>query len=209
MKRLAILAIVALSLATPAIAQQANPPAVVGAGTPASPGPAIGVTPLGNPVIVTTPSPAENFNFSNVLASVWNWFWVAFGGVITTAASLWLVKLMKNLGIDTTKQQNELIDDMVKNALNDAAARAGVAATSLNLSVPVKNQIVQQAVEYVQQHGAETIKALGLDPQSGEAVSAIKAKMESVLVDPAKPTNAALQPGLTKDVPQVPPNANG
>lgn len=185
-------------------AQQINPsplPSTVGQTSPVSPGPVVGATAIGTPVIVSTVNSSDNFNFGNVLASIWNWFWIAFGGIITAALSALLIKWMNKLGVETTAQQNTALDLMIKNALNDAAAKAGVAAQNANLSVEVKNQIVQNAIQYVQAHGPDAIKALGLDPQSGTAVAAIKAKMESVLLDPSKPTNPALQPGLTAGTP--------
>jgi hypothetical protein len=49
-------------------------------------------------------------------------------------------------------------------------------------------------VAYVQDHGADAIKTLGLDPQSGAAVEAIKARIETAIADPTIPTPKILDP---------------
>jgi len=58
----------------------------------------------------------------------------------------------------------------------------------------VKNQTILDAVTYAQQHGGEIIKALGLDPQSGEAIQAINARIQTALNDPKQPTPEAITP---------------
>ncbi len=65
------------------------------------------------------------------------------------------------------------------------------------MDISVQNQVIQDAVAYTQTHAAETIKALGLDPESGQAVQAIRARIATAIVDPSTPTNPVITPAAT------------
>jgi hypothetical protein len=54
--------------------------------------------------------------------------------------------------------------------------------------------VVASTVAYVQDHGADTLKKLGIDPNSNIAVDAIKARIETAINDPAAPTPPVLDP---------------
>ena len=77
------------------------------------------------------------------------------------------------------------------------------------IAAMAQDAIVAQAVAYTQEHGAETIKALGLDPQSGAAVEAIKAHIETAIADPMVPTPKVLDavPGAKIDDGTLRPSA--
>ena len=128
-------------------------------------------------------------------AQVLEWFQVALVPVLGGALVGLLLKGMAWLGIQTTSQQSDQLQKIAMNGINDAMAKA---ESSLKnnpaLDINVKNQVVADAVKYTQDHAAETIKALGLDPQSGKAVEAIRAKIATALNDPSTPTPAAITP---------------
>jgi hypothetical protein len=156
----------------------------------------IGQTPT-DPAVVTVAAPTPyTFSAGTLVASFVNWLYVAFGGLATTMLTLWIVKVMNKLGIETTNQQRELLQTTIANGLNDAAAKAKTSADG-KFTVQVQNQIVADAIKYAQDNAGQTITALGLDPKSGQAVAAIKARIETAIVDPTTPTNPALTPGIT------------
>lgn len=152
-------------------------------------------------VVATTPAVVP----VTVSAGTWagdilTWLAAAFSvplGAIATAA-LW--KLFKLLGVQVTDQMKSQLQGIIVNGLNQGAANISGKIKGAG-TVEIKNAIVADAVQYTQEHAADTIKALGLDPQSGAAVEAIKARIETALNDPATPTPAIITPD--QGVPQV------
>lgn len=126
-----------------------------------------------------------------IASQILEWLKVAFGSAIGLAVTAIILKGLTYLGVQTTDIMRDQLQHIVVNGINDAAAKAE-AALNGKFTVDVRNQVVADAVNYVQDHGKETIKALGLDPKSGAAVDAIKARIETAIIDPATPTNPAL-----------------
>lgn len=130
-----------------------------------------------------------------VLSSTFKWVMAAFSVLIGAALVGFAVKGFKYLGVQITDSQRARLQEIVINGLNIAASKAADAlAKNPKLDVDVKNKVIADAVAYAQEHGAETIKALGLDPQSGAAVEAIKARIATAITDPSMPTPAILNP---------------
>ena len=87
------------------------------------------------------------------------------------------------------------------------------ASLSGKLTFETKSQIMASAVQYAKDHGADTLKALGVDPTSPEAEEAIRARAAKMLADldakataviagvPTTPDPLAAKPaaGLTTD----------
>jgi hypothetical protein len=88
------------------------------------------------------------------------------------------------------------LQEMVVNGLNISAPAVEKQLAGKG-QVEIKNAVVSSAVAYVQAHGADEIKALGLDPQSGAAVEAIRARIETAVADPTVPTPPVLDPPTT------------
>lgn len=131
----------------------------------------------------------------DLAAKILDWFWVAFGGSIGLLASAVLYKIFGYFGVQTTQMQRDQLQAIIVNGLNAGAAKAQTTLRSSDkLDFSSKNVIVNEAIQYTQDHAAETIKALGLDPKSGDAVQVIKARIETALNDPAIPTPAAITP---------------
>lgn len=131
----------------------------------------------------------------DLAAKILDWFWVAFGGTLGLLATAVLYKIFGYFGIQTTDIQRAQLQSIIVNGLNAGAAKAQVSLHGMTeLDFTAKNQIIADAVIYAQNHAAETIKALGLDPKSGEAVEAIKARIETALNDPMQPTPPAITP---------------
>lgn len=131
----------------------------------------------------------------NLLADVVQWFWLAFGTVMTGAIMALLYKVFGYFGIQIQGEQRAQLQAVVVNGLNSAAAKAQASLRDTDkLDISLKGQIVADAIEYTQAHAPETIKALGLDPRSGDAVEAIRARIETALNDPKTPTPPAITP---------------
>lgn len=140
------------------------------------------------PVASTT-----TFSFGSLGSQILQWIMVAFGPVIGSIVVWILVRVLKQLGIQATDALRARLMDIATNGLNFGAQQVETDLQGKG-QVEIKNAIVAKAVTYTQAHGAETIKALGLDPNSGAAVEAIKARIETALADPTAPTPAILAP---------------
>lgn len=158
-----------------------------------------------NTITTTAPVSSETtISVGTLAGQILNWIAVAFAGPIGGMVVWILVRVLKKLGIDATDALRARLQEMVVNGLN-VSAKTAQAEMAGRGKVVIKNQAVAATVEYVQAHGAETIKALGLDPQSGEAVEAIKARIETAIADPMTPTPAILSPSPPVPDPVTPP----
>lgn len=145
------------------------------------------------------PDPAVHIALGDVAASIIQWTIAAFGPLIS-AAVLWLVtRMLKAAGIKNTDLLKDQLQRIVVNGVNAGAARAQDELRG-RAGLDIKNATARNALWYVQTHGAGIIKSLGLDPHDGEAIEAIKARIETALADPNAPTN----PVITAPV-QMPP----
>ena len=195
LKRILAIAFLTFAIAAPAAAQFTSSvplPAISSASQPVS----VGVTPPGTPVLVT-PKTDYTFETGDFVASLVNWLYVAFGGLVVTIITTLGMKALTWFGVQTTDQMRTQLQEVVTNGLNAAAGKAQAAAKGADWNVAIKNQVVADTIAYTQSHADETIKALGLDPKSGKAVEAIKARIETAIVDDAQPTNPNVQPGIT------------
>lgn len=163
--------------------------------------PGIGIPPSGRPATatqntITTTAPVSSettISVGTLAGQLLNWVMLAFSGPIGGMVVWILVRLLKQLGINATDALRARLQEIVVNGLN-AGARAVEQDVAGRGRVEIKNAVLANAVAYTQAHGADTIKALGLDPESGAAVEAIKARIETAIADPASPTPALLDP---------------
>lgn len=143
----------------------------------------------------TAPAPSTIIDGGSILSEFIKWFALAFGTAIASMLTALLVRVFTYLGIQTTQLMRDQLQSIVVNGINDAAAKVEVALkNNPRLDFDVKSKIVADAVKYTQDHAPATIKALGLDPQSGEAVKVITARIETALNDPKTPTPASITP---------------
>lgn len=147
-----------------------------------------------NTITTTAPvSSTTTISVGTLAGQLLAWVVTAFSVPIGSIAVWIMVRVLKNLGITATDAMRARLQEMVVNALNISAPAVQQQLAGKG-QIEVKSAVVQDAVAYVQAHGADTIKALGLDPKSGEAVEAIKARIETAIADPATPTPAVLDP---------------
>lgn len=158
--------------------------------------PAVVASPAAQQNTITTTAPVSStttISVGTLASQLLNWVMLAFSGPIGAMVVWILVRVLKKLGIDASDALRARLQEMVVNGLNLGAARIEKNIEGKG-KIEIKNEIAQSAVAYVQAHGAETIKALGLDPQSGAAVEAIKARIETAIADPLIPTPAVMSP---------------
>lgn len=143
---------------------------------------------------ITTTAPVSSdttISVGTIAGQVLTWIAAAFSIPIGSLIVMWLLKFMQLAGVQVTGAMKEQLQATIVNGLNAAAANTAERTRGQG-QIAIKNAIVADAVQYTQQHAGETMKALGLDPQSGEAVQAIKARIETAIADPATPTPAVL-----------------
>ena len=151
--------------------------------------PTVLAPPVTQNTVTTTGPVASNTTISvgTLAGTILNWIMVAFGPVIGSMVVWILVRVLNKLGIQATDALRNRLQEIVVNGLN-AGAKSATESLQGKGQVEIKNAVVAQAVAYTQVHGADTIKALGLDPQSGKTVEAIKARIETAINDPTMPT---------------------
>lgn len=125
------------------------------------------------------------------------WIAAAFGVPIGTLVTAWLYRLFAKAGVDMTDAMRARLQEMVINGLNIGAADASKELAGKG-QLAIKDRVVATAVRYVQEHGAKELKALGVDPMSNIAVSAITARIQTAITDASQPT-----PKVLDSVPSV------
>lgn len=170
---------------------------------PAVPAPAVQSIPTAVPSTqITTTAPVSSdttISVGTLAGQVLTWIAAAFSVPIGGLIVFWLQRLFVLTGVQVTGAMREQLQKVVVNGLNAAAANNAERLKGQG-QIAIKSAIVADAVKYTQDHAGETIKALGLDPQSGAAVEAIKARIETAIVDPAAPTPAAITPATQMKV---------
>jgi hypothetical protein len=126
-------------------------------------------------------------------ADVLEWLKVIFvpivGGLLVGIA----FKVMSFFGVKVEDSNRAQLQSIIVNGLNQAAAKAeGQLRANPKLDIDVKSQVISDAIAYTQEHGKDTIKALGLDATDQKAVEAIRARIQTAIIDPLTPTNPAL-----------------
>ena len=155
---------------------------------------------------VTTTGPVSSdttISVGTLAGEVLKWVSSVAVTVLGTFGAVLITKVLKRVGMDVSAGLSQQLNETLINGLNNAAANAATQLAGRD-PITIKNAIVQNAVRYAQDHRAETIKALGLDPQSGSAVEALKARIATLIADPNSPTPPVLG---GPNAPPAPPKA--
>ena len=137
-------------------------------------------------VLADSPAPMV-VSGGSVAGDVLSYTVAAFGTVITGFTVKLLLALAKKAGVEVTDQMRARLGEIILNGLNLGAKEAAEKLAGKG-PIEVRNMAVASAITYTQVHGADTIHALGLDPTSGEAIEAIRARAETMIADPNTPT---------------------
>ena len=113
--------------------------------------------------------------------SALDWMLPIIAPILAALIADLVIKIRTYFGQSTSDAQRDKIKDMAENGVNLAAHELGKDLQSGKLSLPDRSQIMAAAVDYVQAHGADTIKALGLDPTDPKAVQAIKGHIATII----------------------------
>jgi len=157
-------------------------------------GPAATAAPAVTQNTVSTTGPVESkttISVGTLAGEVLQWLAAAFSVPIGGLLTAWLYRLFKLAGVNVADGLRTKLQEIIINGLN-AGAKNTADQMQGRGQVEIKNAVVAQAVVYAQAHAAETLKQLGLDPQSGAAVEAIKARIETAINDPSAPTPPVL-----------------
>jgi hypothetical protein len=148
--------------------------------------------PMGIGVSSAPTTTTTTISGGDLAAQIIEWLKLAFGTVIAGIGTQIIIKIRTYFGILTTDAQKAQLQALAVNAVNAAASKAeDTLRANPHLDIDVKNAVVQDAVSYVQAHGSDVIKALGLDPKSGDAVDAIKARIATAMNSDQTPTITA------------------
>lgn len=155
-------------------------------------------------VNTTAPVSSETtISIGTLAGQVLTWIMAAFAPLIGSLIAALLWRMLGRLGIEATDALRTRLQEIIVNGLNSAAKIADEKMKGRS-AIDIKSNIIAATVIYTQAHGSETMKALGLDPHSGAAVEAIKARIETAVADPASPTPAVMNPPAPLPTPVVP-----
>lgn len=161
-----------------------------------------------NTITTTAPVTSETtISVGTLAGQVLTWIAAVFSVPLGTLAAAWLYRLFALAGVQTTEVMRQRLQEMIVNGLNVGARKAENELRGRG-QIEIKNKAVAETVQYVQKHGADTLKYLGVDPASNKAVEAIKARIETAIADAATPTPAVLTPPPPVPVP-APPDRPG
>ena len=157
---------------------------------------------------ITTTAPVTSdttISVGTIAGQVLTWAATAFTLSVGSVLTAWLIRLSKLAGIQGVDLLRSRLQEVIVNGLNLITA-ATVERLKGQAPIVIKNAVVADTVRYVQAHAAETINDLGLNPVSGPAVEAIKARIETAIADPTVPTPAVLGgPTVAQEQPPIMP----
>jgi hypothetical protein len=149
--------------------------------------------------LAQTPVPVKIVDAGTLAGQVLTWTVTTFGGLIGVVGAGLLVRMMNNAGIVGASLLSDRLQGIIVNGLNAAASTASQALAGKG-QIDF-NAVVNSTVSYVQQHGLDTLKRLGVDPTSPQAIDAIKARITTAIINPATPTHPALAAALAATSP--------
>lgn len=138
------------------------------------------------PPVVTVSQPKPTVMMGDYAASALEWMLPILAPIVAGFIVDALLKVRTALGQTTTAAQRDKLQQMAENAVNLAAHEAGHDLAA-KWPVQINSQVMARAVDYVQAHGADTIKKLGLDPTDPKAVEAIRGRVATILANKAQP----------------------
>lgn len=147
----------------------------------------------GSALAQTATPPASTVSVGTLAGEILTWAAAAFSVPVGGLLTLWLTRLFKSAGLEVTKQMSDQLNTVLVNGLNDAATN-GAKLTSGKINLAIKDPIIASAIQYAIDRKPDTLKALGLDPNDGETVKVLRARIATLAQDPAVPTPAAVAP---------------
>lgn len=175
-----------------ALSQTTPPPTSVPTVAAPAPAPAVS-TPVPTPPtgqFVTVKDGSATISGGTLIGEAIMWASLLIGAPLAGLIATWLIKLLKRMGVDNADSYRDRLKEFVENGLALAAQRAQVDLKD-KMSIDVRSKVAVDAMKYVQDHGAETLKALGVDPNDGAAIEALQARIAKAMDDKVPPPTSA------------------
>lgn len=138
------------------------------------------------PPLIIQPSSVKTYSFGEAAGEALQWLVLVVGPVLAAVGVKLALNFLKKMGIDVSETQRARLQEMVENGLSLAAQRAQQNLKG-TMTVEVRNDVANAALSYVQDHGTETLRALGFDPNDPKAIEALQARIAKALDDKAPP----------------------
>ena len=133
-------------------------------------------------IIQTAPAADAPVSVGSLGVQVITWLGAVFIPVIGGFLTKLIMTMIQKAGIQASQALSDKIDATIENGLHSGEDAVNHDLTAGNLTVDVKNQTIQKAVAYAQDHGADDIKALtGLDPNDPKVIASLQARATKVL----------------------------
>lgn len=127
------------------------------------------------PVTTTTPVAVVTEAPKGIASQAIDWLFAAVGATIAAAVAGFAGKVVQGIGFQLSEQRRARLQDLVHNGLALAAKEAGKALDN-RLGGQGLDAILSRVVSYVNVQGGDTLKKLGMKPNSPEATEAIVAR---------------------------------
>lgn len=161
------------AVSSPGIGQTATPPAAL----PVQPTQTVIIPKEGGGVVIQG---------GTLAGEALTWLALVLGAPLAGFLAALVVKLAKRWGVDISDANRARLQEMVENGLALAAKRSAAKLQDANLTIEVRNKLASDVLLYVQEHGADTLKALGAqDPNDPKVIEALQARIEKALNDAA------------------------
>lgn len=147
------------------------------------------------PLAPTIPAGAEAkliISGGSIIGEVLQWLALVLATPLGILAAAWLKRAFTAAGLTATEAMLAKFQDQVANGVALAAHEAQVDLKD-KLPVEVKGNIASRVVVYVQDHGAETAKALGFDPNDPKFIEAVQARAAKVMTELAPPPTPVVE----------------
>lgn len=136
---------------------------------------------------VTVRDGSTTISGGSLLGQLATWIALLIGAPVAGAVLVWVRYGLKKLGVEMTDSDRARLTEFVEHGIALAADRVN-ADLKGKLPIEVKGAVQAAALEYVQDHGADTLKKLGFDPNDPKSIEAIQARIAKTLDDKATPT---------------------
>lgn len=196
--RLAQILITAALVFSPigAIAQPASDDGVLRGSIAVVPGPPPTVSaPTPDPkagTFVTVKDGATTVSGGSVIGELLMWAALVLGVPLSGALLKYvIIPFEKKMGVEVSAQNSARLQQIVENGIALAAQRAQVSLKD-KLEINVRSDVAVNALQYVQDHGKETLALMGApDPTDPKAMEALQARIARAMDDKLGAVNVA------------------
>lgn len=125
----------------------------------------------------------------SILGEAIMWAALLVGGGLAALIARWVQVGAKKLGLDMNDDARARLQEIVEHGIALSAQKAQVDLSD-KLPLNVKAGVAVNALQYVQAHGADTLKQLGVDPNDPTAIEAVQARIAKAMNDALPPPTA-------------------